>query len=80
MTKKIIPIHCGGGRDLYPDDGYSEKMKCSCGLDIKFQRTGYNDRYFFDTVFKNPVECVCACGKKHFVQWTRDGIEIEVNP
>lgn len=77
---KIIPIHSDNGRDVYPDHGHSEKMRCACGRDIRFQRAGYNDGYFWNTVFAKPVESACECGIVHNVQWKTSGIEIEVKP
>lgn len=73
-----------GGRDL------SASFYCTCPdknyvgtpietvMKTKIELSGYNDRYFWDEVNKEPREVECECGKKYTQQWKENGI-VEVN-
>lgn len=65
------------------NDLYSEDVFCSCmnpkypdlKLETRFQLTGYNDGYFFDTVNGHPNAGSCpTCGRKYWYQWFRSCI------
>ena len=71
-----LKIEQVGGNDLL-----AQEVRCTCnndelfkdkphlGIKRKVRLSGYNDRFFFDEVNKQPRNGKCRCGRAYTYQW-----------